>query len=240
MNMNENLQDRILIKLNDWWNTYAHLFRGWLQREVFRTNNPTKDADYIPNIEITNKYRKTNNGLLMIGCNPSGNDYAYYRDKGNKCDFCIYDKENQYTTAIYNFANNVNCADNYACIDLFPIVLGEEAQLKENFENDKNIQDALKALAQITFENIIEINPKVIAITDTFVRDLFTISFPKLGLLEVHEDTDNVCYDINIKDKEGIGHLYTIFCGAMLTGQRPMDRESRKRFEKDVRNYLNN
>jgi hypothetical protein len=125
--MNENLQDRILIKLNDWWNTYAHLFRGWLQREVFRTNNPTKDADYIPNIEITNKYRKTNNGLLMIGCNPSGNDYAYYRDKGNKCDFCIYDKENQYTTAIYNFANNVNCADNYACIDLFPIVLGKEA-----------------------------------------------------------------------------------------------------------------
>ena len=106
-----------------------------LQREYAEDNQLLKyncDRNSIPYMEITPLYREANNGLLFVNCNPSGTDYAYYRDNNSKpaTDFFYYDKlKNNYFNATEEFAKSVGgeVFENYAMIDVFPIVMQNQA-----------------------------------------------------------------------------------------------------------------
>ena len=212
--------------------------------------------DVIPYIEITPLYRKLDPnipGILFVNCNPSGTDYKHYRDfyqrNVNTCtDFFLYDKEdNSYFNEAKKFAktagvslNESNLEGNYAMIDIFPIVIQNQAVLKEAYYNatDKRRRDAFNGLLRIFVRNVYNIKPKVIVATNAFVKNLLTsdddYSLGKLGLLKAtYEGDEFVRYRLKIND-----FTTTLFCGGMIAGGHRMDTESRKRLERDVKHFF--
>ncbi len=212
-------------------------------------------VDEIPCIEITPLYRildPNEHGILFVNCNPSGTDYKYYRDyyqrHAKTCpDFFLYDKEdNSYFNAAKKFAkdagvsiNESNLDGNYAMIDIFPLVIQNQAVLKEAYYNaTEDRRKAFTELLNIFIDNVLQIKPKVIVATNAFVKDLLTsdkdYSLKKLNLLKsTYEGDKFVRYKIEIQ-----GFTSTLFCGGMIAGGHQMDTESRNRLNRDVRHFF--
>lgn len=244
-----------LNQYKEWWKQYRDSFIGkvininkedfpLLQREYAKNDQLSKYScarNSIPYMEITPLYREANDGLLFVNCNPSGTDYSYYRDNNSKppTDFFYYDKsENTYFNATEEFAKTVGgkSFENYAMIDVFPIVMQNQAVLKKAFDkSDGKSRDAFNELIVYFLDSIERIKPKVIIVTNAFVKDLFTDIFLESGLLDVIPDDEKVCYNIKIKKS---GFATTVFCGGMIAGGHQMDTESKKRLIRDVALFM--
>lgn len=197
--------------------------------------------DNIPCIEITTLYREAPDGVLFVNCNPSGTDYKHYNANNTQFDkdFFIYDKaNNSYFKAVNAFATYLGVRDNYAMIDVFPLVLQNQAVLKAAFNNGTFTQ-AFDDLLDIFLKNIVQIRPKVIVATNAFVKELFTGSnnsrLKSRHKYNCKKDKRNrVCYQITIDTFETI-----LFCGGMIAGGHQMDTESKERLKRDVKLFLN-
>ena len=202
----------------------------------------------IPYIEITPLYRSLvpdKPGILFVNCNPSGTDYK--QNGSNTQDIFVYDKEdNSYFNAAKKFAkdagvsiNESNLDGNYAMIDIFPLVIQNQAVLKEAYYNaTEDRRKAFTELLNIFVDNVLQIKPKVIVATNAFVKDLLTsdkdYSLKKLNLLNsTYEGDKFVRYKIEIQ-----GFTSTLFCGGMIAGGHQMDTESRNRLNRDVRHFF--
>ena len=215
-------------------------------------------VDAIPYIEITSLYRPLDPsipGILFVNCNPSGTDYQYYNDyymKNGKTrsGFVLYNKvDNTYFNAAKEFAkkagvslNESNLDGNYAMIDVFPIVIQNQAVLKKAYNEAEGRQkEAFERLLEVFIYNVVQIKPKVIVATNAFVKDLLTSethprSLVNLGLLNAtYEGDDLVRYKISIKQSD---FEATLFCGGMIAGGHQMDTESRARLYRDVRHFF--
>lgn len=209
----------------------------------------------IPYIEITPLYRSLvpdKPGILFVNCNPSGTDYKHYKEYyeqngSNTQDIFVYDKEdNSYFNAAKKFAkdagvsiNESNLDGNYAMIDIFPLVIQNQAVLKEAYYNaTEDRRKAFTELLNIFIDNVLQIKPKVIVATNAFVKDLLTsdkdYSLKKLNLLKsTYEGDEFVRYKIEIQD-----FTSTLFCGGMIAGGHQMDTESRNRLNRDVMHFF--
>lgn len=239
-----------LKQYKDWWEQYHDSFlNGGI--EVNKQYFPLLQRDYaedsqlskcscgrnsIPYMEITPLYREANDGLLFVNCNPSGTDYSYYKEKNNEppTDFFYYDKlDNTYFNATEEFAKAVGMSENYAMIDVFPIVMQNQAVLKKAFkeENEKR-RDAFNKLIDLFLDSIEQIKPKVVIVTNAFVKDLFINGFDERVC--VVPDEEKVCYNIKIQER----FATTVFCGGMIAGGHQMDTESKKRLIRDVAYFM--
>ena len=245
--------DNKLNQYKDWWKQYGKEFLGQkvvvdgknchlLQREYADNSQLSKyncKRDSIPYIEITPLYREAKDGLLFVNCNPSGTDYPYYQkhNGASPTDFFYYDRpDNTYFNAVVEFADGVGGKGfgNFAMIDVFPIVIQNQAVLKKTFgDATGDLKKAFDKLIEFFLDSILQIKPKVVIVTNAFVKDLFVNKFN--GMIRVKHDEKNVCYYIGIKNFET-----TVFCGGMIAGGHPMDSESRKRLERDVRLFIKN
>ena len=223
------------------------------------------DRESIPFLEVTPLYRKAEGGLLFVNCNPSGTDYSFYRN--NNADppkeIFYYDRgvgsesdgENDYFKAVREFSEKV-CEKgfgNYAMIDAFPLVMQNQAVLKKAYidavvlgrDNPKRAE-AFKALIKLFIQTIESINPKVIIITNAFVKGLFRNNPDekngnKLNIRLSEDivtvdpmDKDFVCYKI----KTSHNFESTVFCGGMIAGGHQMDTDSRERLIRDIKRFI--
>lgn len=241
-------------KLNqykDWWKQYCKEFLGQkvvvdgknchsLQREYADNSQLSKykcNSDSIPYIEITPLYRKAKDGLLFVNCNPSGTDYPYYQkhNGASPTDFFYYDRpDNTYFNAVVEFANGVGGKGfgNFAMIDVFPIVIQNQAVLKKAFgDATGDLKEAFDKLIEFFLDSIRQIKPKVVIVTNAFVKDLFEKKFD--GRIDAVHDDNNVCYHIEIDNFKT-----TVFCGGMIAGGHQMDTESKKRLIRDVNLFM--
>ena len=91
-------------------------------------------------------------------------------------------------------------------------------------------------MIEFFLNSIEQIKPKVVIVTNAFVKDLFTVVFSESGLLEVNPDDEKVYYNIKIKKSD---FPTTVFCGEMIAGGHQMDTESKKRLVRDVKYFMN-
>lgn len=256
----------LLNKYADWWERYGECFENQsitvenrsvplIQREYADINKYSKycSQNNIPIIEITPFYKKANQGLLFVNCNPSGTDYKYYGEKNvkNQTNYFVYDKtDSSYFNALKTFAEKVGVKDRYAIIDVFPIAIQNQAIVKELYKNAAGKQrEAFNKLIEIFFNIIVEIHPRVIVATNAFVKDLFTRignkdlrSFRDLKFIDtVYNGDELVNYDIKIHSQNKGQDVFetTLFCGGMISGGHQMDTESKQRLIRDVRRYIN-
>lgn len=254
-----------------WWQTYGKAFETVTVKvdgkDCHLTQRQYADpqkylglcVEQIPLIEITEYYRKAENGILFVNCNPSGTDYEHYGEENKSQDgFFIYKKEgNPYFENAESFARKVKQGIPYAMIDVFPLVLQNQAVLKkaisEAFPVSKRTPakevipcDAFKAMMERFRDNVLEIKPKVIVATNAFVKDLFTCddekhpySFRKLGLLDsFYQGDDSVYYRIVIPRQGQDAFETFLFCGGMIAGGHQMDTQSKERLIRDVRHFI--
>ena len=111
-------------------------------------------------------------------------------------------------------------------IDLFPIVLKEQAVLKDTYKKNPKL---FVPLLHVFVEAIEELQPKVIVVTNAFVRDVL-----KKEMSKFDENVSGVYYEMKTDKLET-----AVFCGGMISGSHQMDVESKKRLIRDVRTYLN-
>lgn len=245
-----------------WWSTHKSLF---IDQKIGKDNTPliqrlfAKNSskwqnsdcplDAIPYIEISPLYRKAKDGILFVNCNPSGTDYEYYREHNTNHADCFYYGEQKPNNSYFNSAGTFATAvgiknDNYAMIDIFPIVIQNQAVLKEAYKNAQGEQrKAFNELLDYFLDNISQIQPSVIVATNAFVKDLFTsddqkahpFSLRNLSRLDDFEKKDDlVYYRIVIKGIET-----NLFCGGMIAGGHQMDTESKSRLIRDVKCFRN-
>ena len=183
-----------------------------------------------------------------MNCNPSGTDYDYYRDYYDQhnripVDSIYYDNpKNTYFDAVEKFVKEgIGVSANYAMIDVFPLVIQNQAVLKkafrEAYSDHDNREEAFNEILESFLEHIVKIKPAVIIATNAFVKDIFTHdNSPFLNLkikYTISEDPYNVCYHISID-----GFHTTLFCSGMISGGHQMDTESKKRLIRDVRHFF--
>lgn len=166
-----------------------------------------------------------------MNCNPSGTDIRYYKKKnaaGN--DFFNYDNpKNPYFRSVENFYNELKLtADNNAMMDLFPVVVKEQAVLEKAYYAYPAF---FTALFEIFVDAVVELQPKVITVTNAFVRELFKKEMPKY--FSFKENNYGVFYEM---DNPRLNTA--VFCGGMIAGPHQMDVESKRRLIRDVRCYL--
>lgn len=243
-------------ELTAWWNAFGGDFIGQTIQLTKDSSFPLLQKEYavsqgklphdtnvnIPYLEVTPLYTKAQHGALFVNCNPSGTDYSYYRTYNQNNDCCFYYGEfnpnNPYFQESEKYAQEVG-AQSFAMIDVFPLVMQNQAVLKKAFydaySTHDNRETAFDELLRLFLKNIECIEPEFIVVTNAFVKDLFieeTSPMRKL-LSSFQEDKNKVCYYI------GIGQFKTtLFCGGMIAGGHRMDTESRKRLSRDVRHFL--
>lgn len=124
--------------------------------------------------------------------------------------------------------------ENYAMIDVFPIVMQNQAVLKKAFKKENGkLRDAFNKLIDLFLDSIEQIKPKVVIVTNAFVKDLFINGFGERVC--VVPDEEKVCYNIKI---QGNGFATTVFCGGMIAGGHQMDTEGKKRLIRDVAYFM--
>ena len=129
-------------------------------------------------------------------------------------------------------------------IDVFPIVIQNQAALKQAYIKAKDKRkEAFDILIKRFIVSIECIQPKVIIVTNAFVKDLIRF-IPdennknkidiRIKSITVTPDSEKVCYYLTTPS----GFNTTVFCGGMIAGGHQMDTESKQRLVRDVRNYL--
>ena len=212
------------------WNSFAG--RSYYSSILFQRYRVFPVNNTIPLFEVSSFLRKPTAGrleVLFVNCNPSGTDVAYYKthnSAGN--DFFYYDNsKNAYFENAESFYKELGQKDeNYAMIDLFPIVLKEQAVLKDVYKQNPKL---FVPLLHVFVKAIEELQPKVIVVTNAFVRDVL-----KKEMSKFEENKSGVYYEMKTCALESV-----VFCGGMISGSHQMDVESKKRLIRDVRTYLN-
>ena len=115
------------------------LQRNYADDSRLKLKNGDCPRDAIPCIEISPLYREAKDGILFVNCNPSGTDYEYYRDHNTSHADCFYYGEHRLNNSYFNAAEAFATAvginnDNFAMIDVFPIVIQNQAVLKEAYK----------------------------------------------------------------------------------------------------------
>lgn len=221
----------------DWWNRNKDKFINC--PNPFPFEKVIKNQDTIPYLEITPLHKVAKNGILFINCNPAGTDSKYYKKHNQNKEICFYynnDAKKTYARLCESFAADINVSE-YAMIDIFPIVVKEQKVIKEDFNNPNNGRsEAYDELLDFFLKMIVEIQPKVIAVTNGFIKNLFIDKNSSLNKKfdKFVEDSEKCCYYIKIGDFET-----TLFCSGMIKGQHALDSESLKRFKRDIRCYFN-
>lgn len=264
-------RDSLLQGYKNWWQAYGSIIETETVKvdgkdcHLIQRDNADQqkyaglcDKQNIPVIEITEYYRKADNGILFVNCNPSGTDYEHYgKENTLPDDFFIYRKEgNPYFENAKSFAKKVGVGDNFAMIDVFPLVIQNQAVLKKAVSEAFSVSrrspvkknalgEAFKAMMDQFRDNVLEINPKVIVATNAFVKDLFTCgdekypySFRNLGLMSsIYQGDDLVYYKIVIPRQEQDFEAF-LFCGGMIAGGHQMDTQSKARLIRDVKHFI--
>ena len=137
-------------ELTAWWNAFGGDFIGQTIQLTKDSSFPLLQKEYavsqgklphdtnvnIPYLEVTPLYTKAQHGALFVNCNPSGTDYSYYRTYNQNNDCCFYYGEfnpnNPYFQESEKFAQEVG-AQSFAMIDVFPLVMQNQAVLKKAF-----------------------------------------------------------------------------------------------------------
>ena len=221
--------EKYLEKYKNYWRMSGHALEG-LTPSLFQRYCVPENT--IPIFEVGRLFRKPTEGrlaVLFVNSNPSGTDNDYYESNNSKYDdFFYYDKtDNPYFKSTDEFYRALGLTDNnYAMIDLFPIVLNEQAVLKNAYEKNR---DLFVPLIDIFVEAVEELQPQVIVVTNAFVRDVLKKEMPKFK-----ENQTGVYYEMATDRSET-----AVFCGGMIAGRHQMDIESKKRLKRDVKKYLN-
>ena len=232
---NENGMDEFA---SDFFGQYKNLWRKWSSeintKDLFQRylHHPMEKS--IPLIEISKLFRKPTRDrleVLFVNCNPSGTDITYYKKKNAiGDDFFYYDKPNNaYLKNAEAFYKELGLVDgNYAMIDLFPIVVKDQAILKNAY---LTYTDFFDCLVKIFVDIVIELQPMVIVVTNAFVRDVLKKEMPKFFCFI--ENSLGVFYEMKNSRLDT-----AVFCGGMIAGRQQMDVDSKRRLIRDVRNYL--
>lgn len=213
--------------------------------EVAVFNDPGCGGTYGENV-----YQKEN-GLLIVGCNPSGiakhcNKRNPVCQKQNYSDFYIVNTyplttvqnkkvhvNDSYTKAIHDFAVACNFTENYYKMDVFGIMRKEQRVLEDDMNNGSHNKEYAE-LFDIFVSTVEELKPKVIVVVNAFVRYLFQNVFK-----------EKIRYDEN-QDPQCGGHIAKfgnhdtyIFFTSMLSGGRALDVGSRELLVWAVNRYKN-
>lgn len=210
------------------WETWSsEINQNTLFQRCFRNQQS------IPLFEISNFFRKPSEErieVLFVNCNPSGTDNGYYEKMNTKGDdFFYYDNpKNPYHKSVDDFYRDLGLEDeNYAMIDLFPVVTQEQEVLVKACKSYPAFFDSL---IEIFVDAVVELNPKVIVVTNAFVREALKKEKSKFSFTENDEE------GYYVMKANGLDNV--AFCGGMIAGKHQMDVESKKRLIRDVKNYL--
>ena len=233
-------------EFDSWWRQYgSSIPHAILQRYSSGVTN-----NQIPCLEISSSFKDISSEqirVLFVNCNPSGSDESYYMAHSqsvgiNKVagfnDFFYYDNQDSHYDACMRFVNELFKGDkhDFAMIDVFPLVKKDQSTIKQKWLIKNKSQDLINAFDRLRslFKQIVfDIKPTVIIVSNAFASSLF-----EQGYLTDSIPTPSTtgAYYLNV---EFNGYETVAFCGGMLTGQHTMDRFSRERLIRDVRDYLN-
>ena len=184
---------------------------------------------HIPLLEINSTLSVTPPiDLLVVNCNPSGTDYDYYSSQ-KPSDVMIYNKikGNPYL----EWGKKLLPNKKVALADVFPIVCQNQDRIKEAVK----MHNALfQELYDIFWQLVCELSPKAMVITNAYVRDLIvsekSLSLPKR--VTITPDDANVRYILQCPEHH---REIILLGGGMIAGAHQMDKDSRRRFEKDIK-----
>ncbi len=172
-----------------------------------------KDKDILKVIELSG-FKKIENGLLVVGCNPSGDDEQYCLDNNN----IWYDKETDksgYIGEIKKFAQSTGFSENYTRIDTFCIKQLKQKDLEKDIKKEET--DFYKDMFNIFVGTVIKLKPTIIVFANAFISNLIMDKnfFPNVKV----DPQDNVCggYIIKLTDSEDKEHSYYAFFTSMLS-----------------------
>jgi hypothetical protein len=207
-------QEEINRKTNEIWEKYSHLECTKRPRLVF--------PDFRKNPDI-----------LFVGINPAFKDslegYSEEELKQHETKNKATKKEEayQYFRPFYDFT------DNWEHIDLFFLRETNQNKVKEYLGCKKGISlnEFAKEQLDIFIPILKLISPKTIVVNNAFASDIIKKEFKKL--------IDNSEFEKEGFDKINInGNKIPIFFCGMLSGQRALDRESKRRLIWQINSHL--
>ena len=216
------------------------------------TNNQDTLKDPYPGFEVAvfndpgdggtygEKVYVKKNGLLIVGCNPSG--IAKHHDKrkavpsnqnpGYKNFYIVntYPLVNDpYTSAIEDFATKCGYGENYYKMDVFGIMRLKQSVLSDDIENKK--QPYLKEyqkLFEIFVDTVIDLQPEKIVFVNAFISNLINGIRPEYSNI-----VNNLVKVGTVRNNKGglpitftnKGRTFdsTAWFSSMLSGQRALD-----------------
>ena len=171
--------------------------------------------------------------LLVVNCNPSGTDYNYYISQ-TPCDVMVYSKikGNPYL----EWGKKLLPNKKVVMADICQIVCQNQEIIREAIK-DKKYNALFQELYDIFWQLVCELSPKVLVVTNAFVRDIIVsqkfLSRPK-GVTIISDD-DNVRYILRCSEHK---REIILLCGGMIAGAHQMDKDSRRRLERDIKTYI--
>jgi len=203
-------------------------------------NKKTKDIwEKYSNLECTRRPRlvfpdlKKNPNILFIGINPAFKDsldgYSEEELKQHEIKSKSIKKEEAYPyfRPFYDFT------ENWEHIDLFFFRETNQNKAKEYLGCKKGISlnDFAKEQLNLFIPMLSLISPKTIVVNNAFASDIIKKEFKEL--------IDNSEFEKNGFDKMNVnGNKIPIFFCGMLSGQRALDRESKRRLIWQINSYL--
>ena len=212
---------------------------------------PRFNPNVIPYIELS-KLQDPGSTILFVGMNPSGADVSwYYKNNGKGDKVKVYKNMSPYYLAMENFAREClgSLDENkyYSELDVFGIVQGTQAIIEKHFLGNPQLY---LDMFRLFLRTIVELNPKLIIVTNAFVRRLLMRGNDPKDVLKNKKydnfyfngsirryilERDNLYggYKLVIGDKE-----FYLYFSCMLSGQRAIDLGNREILIWLVRNYL--
>ena len=209
--------------------------------EVAVFNDPGCGGTYGQNVYVKK------NGLLIVGCNPSGiAKHHIYRkaipnpqspDYRNFYIVNTYPLVNDpYTKAIHDFANACGYGENYYKMDVFGIMRLKQSVLSDDIED--KYQPHLKEyqeLFEIFVDTVIDLQPEKIVFVNAFISNLINGIRPNYTNIV----NNHVIVGTGINNRTNKGGLSitfnnngrtfksTAWFSSMLSGQRALDNGSK-------------
>lgn len=176
---------------------------------------------------------KKNPDILFIGINPSLTDslegYSEEELKQHEIKNKATKKEEAYSyfRPFYDFTNN------WEHIDLFFLRETNQNKVKEylGYKKGISLNDFAKEQLNLFIPLLSLISPKIIVVNNAFASDIIKKEFDEL--IDNSEFEKNGFDKINVEKEK----IPLFFCG-MLSGQRALDRESKRRLIWQINSYL--
>jgi hypothetical protein len=169
--------------------------------------------------------------LLVVNCNPSGTDYNYYTSQ-TPCDVMVYSKikGNPYL----EWGKKLLPNKKVVMADICQIVCQNQEIIREAIKKHKVL---FQEMYNIFWQLVCELSPKVIVVTNAYVRDIIVsqkfLSRPEW--INITSDDANVRYILRCPEHD---QEVVLLCGGMIAGAHQMDKDSRRRLERDIKAYI--